>query len=433
MRRFTTWHTVVLLATAAIAAAAPARAAERARIAVYGVRGDGGGAIAGQLTRGLCGTFDCAQSDEVRRGGKLDFDAVREAGVDGVLFGTATRTGKSPRVAVALLTTSLTPARIWALPLDAHGNLAASTLSRFSGELRAELASRATPRGGRAPAVAEREPEPAPAAAPTPPPRSAASSRPSRRAPVAATPVASARESRGGRIAALDVGFDLVQRKLSYSGAGAGGAQLLDYSASAIVSPMVRLEVAPVARSSEDWTRGLTIFGAYGHSVGLETEAPGGATHGTTYTRLEVGAGLRFWPIEASRASLLAGLSWQMVQVKVSPAGSIPGLPDADLSGPRAGLSLEAPFGARYALLAGAGFTYWTSAKQLVKTYFPSGSAWGVDAGAGLSVAVTGPFSVRALLQYARTSYKVSGASAYVATGATESYLGGQVLGRVEF
>jgi hypothetical protein len=152
-------------------------------------------------------------------------------------------------------------------------------------------------------------------------------------------------------------------------------------------------------------------------------------------SRLELGAGVRVWPLASSALSVTPRLSYRTFSVKVSPKNAIPGLPDVDLSGVRAGVDAEAPFGSRYALLGELGFTWWARAKDLVGSggFFSSGSAWDLDASVGLSYEIRAPFSVRAFFDYARTSYSLSGTSAYRATGATDTLMGGRVLGRVVF
>jgi hypothetical protein len=256
----------------------------------------------------------------------------------------------------------------------------------------------------------------------------------SARAVGSATPAGTIRPVRYG---AVDLGVEMARRDLSYSGVTPSVASPLKVSAPGIVSPAVRGEILPFAGVERRWYTTALVFAGYSRSVGLATEEPAGAraAHGTAVTRLEVGGGLRVWPFESARLFLTPRLSYRTFSVKVSPRGAIPGLADVDLAGPRAGVDLEAPFGSRYALLAGGGFTWWTRAKELVGSggFFSSGSAWDVDASAGLSVGIHGPFSIRALFDFTRTSYRLSGASVYRATGATDTLIGGRVLARVTF
>jgi hypothetical protein len=227
----------------------------------------------------------------------------------------------------------------------------------------------------------------------------------------------------------VDLGVDVTRRKLGYEG-GAGG--LLGFSADAIVSPAVRVEVSPLAGSPDRWYAGLTAFGAYAHSVGLQTESAG-TKRDTAYSRLELGAGYRFRPVSSARTTLHARASYRTLSVEVSPRGAIPALPDADLAGPSLGLDLEAPLGDRFALLAGGSYTRWLTARDLVTdAWFPDGSAWAVDASAGVSVILRRSFSLRLLAAYDRTQYSLSSAT-YPATGASDAYLGFRAVARAEF
>lgn len=434
---------VCLLAAVALWAAAPARAAERPRIVVFGVRGEGGAAFAAQLSRGLCGELACVPADRVRKAGKLDFAAVRAERVDGVLFGSLARSGRA--LQLALLTTSLRPDKTWALPLGAGGRIPGQALAGLAADLRQVL--------GGAPAAAAPQPDVAPRAAAPVPPREevaaeGASAAPERTPAVAATrPSVPARtparpapapspDAPAARLGALDLGADVLRRDLVYQGTSAGLGAPLKVAAPGVVSPGVRLEVTPLSRAAGRWYAGAAVFASYARSVGFATQGPaGGASHDTTVSRLELGVGLALRPFAASALSIVPRVSYRTFTAEVSPTGAIPGLPDTDLAGPRVGVDLEAPFAGRFAALLGAGYTHWLQAKDLVGSggYFSSGSAFGLDASAGLSVTVRAPFSLRVLADYERTSYRLSGTSAYHATGATDSFLGGRLLARMVF
>lgn len=431
---------IMAAALGALASPAVARAAERTRIVMLGVRGDDGAAVASQLSQALCGARVCVPPDRVRRAGKLDFAAAKAQGVAGMLFGTVAR----QRLQLALLVGSLSPQKTWSLPLERGGKLSAASVEGVSRDLDALLGAAAAPapaaearqaprpveaeaaRPAAPTAGAESAPERVPAAVSAPPrapPRPAAPE-----SPVAAPTVTPVRR------AAVDVGVDFSQRKLSYSGTSTGSSTLLAYDASAIVSPVVRLEVSPLATSEGRWYSGATIFASGSRSFGLETEDATTAhkRHGTTLTKLEGGAGLRLRPSASWRGELLPRVSYRTVTLKVS-GGGIAGLPDTDLAGPSVGVDLEAPLAGRFGVLAGASYTAWLQAKQLVKGYFPSGSAYGLDGNVGVSARVSGPFSLRASLDYTRTTYSLSGTSAYRASGATDTYLTVRAVARASF
>ena len=419
-------------------------ASDRPRISLAGVRGDPGGAVAAALTRHLCATQECVPGARVRRAGKLDFGAVKAARVAGVLFGTVSTSVRGKRLELALLTTSLRPQRSWTIPLDRNGRLPAKALDALADDILDELAPSSVtvqaPRArGPSPGPSQRlaasggaragPPRSAPsiaAAVPPPPPR-ASPDPPAPRGPSGAAE----------RFAAVDLGMNVTQRKLSYDGVGASGAPL-QLVADGIVCPTASVELSPFAGVEDRWYAGAAAFASYARSVALETQEPGASTvrHATTLSRIEAGAGLRFRPVASARATVLARVSYRKLTVATKPAGGVAlqGLPDADLAGPSFGLDLEAPFGSRYALLAGAAYTRWLRAKDLVGAgYFADGSAWALDANAGLSIGLRSSLSLRVLLDYGRTRYSLSGASPYSATGATDAYVGGRALVRVVF
>src|SRR5512133_1316698 len=107
MRNLREW-TIALSVAAGLCGPAVSAAAERPRISIAGVRGDTGGTVAAELARALCTENGCVPAARVRRGGKLDFAAVKAERVAAVLFGTvATPRSGGRRLELALLTTSL--------------------------------------------------------------------------------------------------------------------------------------------------------------------------------------------------------------------------------------------------------------------------------------------------------------------------------------
>ena len=164
---------------------------------------------------------------------------------------------------------------------------------------------------------------------------------------------------------------------------------------------------------------------------------PPGATegsHDSTMTALRVGAVWRVRPLAGSKLTLVPALGWRRLQLTTSP--EIEGLPDASLSGFEARLDLEAPVGG-FTLLAGGGYTMWTSAEELVEGgFFGSGSARAFQVEGGAAFAISRPLSLRAVVVYDATSYSgladpASGIG--TASGASDRYLGARVTVRAEW
>lgn len=471
-------HLVRLIAVgAALSVAAHASAAGRARISVAGIRKDTGGVTLSSLQKGLCSSFDCVPAARVKRGGSLSFDAVRKERVAGVLFGTVAASRGKRNLELALLVGSLKPRRTWVLPLDAKGRIAQRDLDRLAGDLEGELGGEpAVPapppaRASAAPAFAPPAP-PAPAPSVSEPPAAGPSAaplvdvqRPPREtevaaAPAAKTPAASDRPARPSRsprtepiartpaaessavrpsYGNLDAGMRLLRRELSYSGVGTGSSELQKFKADGIVSPAVRLEVYPLALATETWPSQFALLASYAHSVGFQAEesARPGVKHDAVFSALDVGVGYRAY-LGASGAFVLPRVGYRQLtlEIKAKSGAVIAGLPDAHLAGPSFGLDVEVPFG-RFGVFAGAGYTMWTATKDLVKgtpAFFTKGSASAIDAAGGVSVDLVGPLAVRAAVEWSRTSYTGLGGSAtYVATGATDTYLGFNVAARLKF
>ena len=231
---------------------------------------------------------------------------------------------------------------------------------------------------------------------------------------------------------AVELGALVTDRHLSFSGGNGGALQTFDVGL--FTSPSGRIELYPLAAQAP-LLAGIGLFGGYTRSIGLKTVVEG-AKADTTFARLHAGL---LWRVPVGESfALVPAASYETLQLTVSPA--VVGLPDADLSGFRAGLGAEWTVHPRWKLLAGAGYVLWTKAQDLVKgspAFFPGGSAAALEAEAGLSVGLIGPLSLRALGEYSGTSYSLdpmTGSSpAYVATKATDAYLGFRVALRAEF
>lgn len=247
-------------------------------------------------------------------------------------------------------------------------------------------------------------------------------------------------DERARPLLAVEAGASFTQRKLSYQGSPAGSA-LLGYQIDAIVSPRLRLEVYPASRLTGGALGGIGLFGQYGMAVGLKTEGAGTAPgkHTTSFTRLQGGVMWRIHPLPSSEFAVVPAASYHQLKFTVDPLNgvAVAGLPNANLSGVKGGLDLEIPLGRAFTVLLGGGYVKWLTAKDLVKgsvPFFPGGSAYAIEAEAGLSVAISGPFSVRILGEYSSTSYTLDPdpSGTYQATGAKDRYMSGRAMLRWE-
>lgn len=456
-----TTRLLVMLAFPALAGAAP-------RISIGPVRGDTQRVLGRQLASALCKDYECVPISRLRTRGRLDFAKVEAQRVAGILAGTVAKRRGQQALELALLTRSLVPVWGKSYPLTRRGTLSSDSAMDLEDELAARLGTAPAPAAPPPPAPAAPAPAvvaPPPVAAappvappppPTPPlaearpePRLAApppiapprpASRPVEPAPAVArgAPSPGGEEATARLLVAVEAGVQVVQRKLTYEGVPAGNSSLLGYQADAIVSPRLHLEIFPLSPLAEGALAGIGLLADYGMSVGLKTKDQGGADHSSRFTRLGAGLCWRLHPSSSSRFALVPAVSYQQLKLSVDPlAGApIPGLPDADLSGVKASLGAEIPIGGAVTVLVGVGYVKWTTARDLVGAgFFRSGSAYALEADAGLSVALAGMLSLRLLGEVSSTRYSLtpSPGGTYQATGATDQYLGGRAMLRAEF
>jgi len=234
-----------------------------------------------------------------------------------------------------------------------------------------------------------------------------------------------------GPFVAGEVGAYMTGRKLSYAGAGTGASTLRAFDVPFILSPRLRLELFPAAALGRT-LGGLGAFGDYSTSVGFKTQVQGTAEkRGTTFTNVEAGL---LWRVPLGGVVLVPAASWKRATLAVSP--SIGGLPDARLTGWKGALGVEIALGGHVAALAGGGYVLWTAKRELVgPSFFPGGSASGLEGEIGLSVGLSRSISLRALAEYRSTRYSLDPdpTGTWVASGATDTCLGGRIMLRGEY
>ncbi len=442
---------VVLLV--ALVTSAKAEAAPRISLAM---RGDRKSVLATQLATELCSTYECVLRARVFTGDKPDFRKAKKLKVAGILSGVVTRKRGERILHLSLLTKSRRPVRTWTLPLTKERLLAAESMSRLVQDLEVLLGG-APPRAAAPPPPPPLPPPPPPPAVepappPAPPPVAAAPPPPPEPEPVAPPPppepaparktvriteeVEAEPRAKGQKmpVVAVELGWNFANRDLSYEGLGTGTPQLRAYKADLIGSPRVRGELYPFG--------GLGLFGDYSFSLGLKTDNGSGTQIGTSFTRLQLGLLWRIHPVSTSRFAVIPAVSYQQLKFTVDPA--IPNLPNSDLVGWKGALNFEIPVGSAFSILAGGGYLKWTRARELIDGYYAAffplnasgttSSAYALEAEAGFSLALFGPISLRALFEYSSTKYSLAPDTTgkYVATGATDRYIGGRAMLRAE-
>ncbi|HET9597736.1 MAG TPA: hypothetical protein VFP65_19260, partial [Anaeromyxobacteraceae bacterium] len=172
----------------------------------------------------------------------------------------------------------------------------------------------------------------------------------------------------------------------------------------------------------------------YARSIGLTTSTDAGEQRPTDLSSLSVGASWRTAPFSAAGVVVTPSLAYRSERLAVRPA--LPGLADQALTGVevRVGFALRATGG--LTLLAAAAYVHWMEAGGLVgdsDALFPAGSAYGLEAEAGLDLRVAGPVSLRVVGEYGTTRYALDPDPAGLrsADGARDTALGGRVGVRI--
>jgi len=437
---------------AALATATPGLAFAQlssSKLAIGTISGDSS-RVRRQILVQLCGPYACVAPTNLTTESRPDPAKLARAGVAGYLGGAVTGEPGARRLVLNLTTPSSTghkPTRTWHIHLAPDGSLRPQALEHFSVELD-EVLQAAGAHPPPAPAAPPQAPPPVPppaAKAPSPPPPPPPAPTPP---PAPAPKPAAAPEKPAGERPlrfAMEGGLWVTNRKLSYSGASAppGTTALRAFDASAILVPLLRLELYPgaLAGAKPLWA-GIGLYLDYGHSVGLKVQPPAGSTEGSHDASLSVlDAGLlwRLRPISGSRFTVAPAFGYRSLQQVTSAKNGvkIDGLPDTNLSGFELRVDLDAPVSGLVSLQAGGGYTFWTSAKDMVGDgFFGQGSARGFEVEGGASFHLTGVLSIRALVEYQATSYSSLADPAPglgTANGATDAYLGARAMLRGEF
>jgi hypothetical protein len=163
---------------------------------------------------------------------------------------------------------------------------------------------------------------------------------------------------------------------------------------------------------------------------------------GTTYNRWQAGIEwrLRFWKDSDFAITPFFAYGKQKFVTDGDPAGSgFNGLPQFDLSGIKFGLRLDIPVSSGFWIIVGGDYVSWSTKSLAVQdatgvnsTHF-TGSAKAIEAELGFHIQIAGPFAVRVFGTYSSTSFTFDDNQPEAAGSATDRYLGGRVMLRLQF
>jgi hypothetical protein len=456
-----------LAALGALICALAAHAAPKITIAP--ITGDKKSQVQSQISAALCRTYSCVASSRVFTKKKPDWKKIQSAQVQGLLVGgvAKAKSGKGKEVQLSWLDKPGKAAQSWSFPLTQAGKLTSSSLQTLSGDIGtltsgggvagagavAAVAAgtaaspgpdtmsttppTAAPAAGAMAAAAQAEPLPLPVT-PTPPAPGEKS--------LADTPVAVDAGANQGYEAprhqwrfAVELGSDFLNRDLSYS----NNAGLRPYSAKLFFAPHARLELFPLAFFGDGFFAGIGLFGDYALSVGLKSNQPNvGADKGTTYNRWQAGLEwrMRFWKDSDFAIVPFYAYSKYKFLTDGDPTGiGFAGLPQYSMWGHKVGLRLDIPISSGFWIIVGGDYVLWQTKALAVQddngnnTTSYTGSSHGIEAELGFHIGIVGPLSIRIYGMYSSTSFTFDENQPGAAGSATDRYLGGRVMLRLQF
>lgn len=418
-----------LLLVIAALAASPALAQ---RLSFPDFTGPGAAAVRTQLVGQLCESADCLAAVKVTTKGKPDLKKAKRESLQYFVTGAVVKKGKGRSLELAVLAVAKgnAPRLKKSFPLEA-GQLSAKSL-RAALDLLSSTMGQAEPS----------EPKPAPPPpTPDPVPQPVEPVAPVAEEvvpPPAAEPIPTVKP-RKAIFLAIEVGADVVNRQFSYL--APAPTNLSSYSLAAYVVPQVKVEFSPLALVRSDQLAGLGLDVAFGFAPYLKSSrASSIESYPTSALRFDGAVRWRLTPISTYALAIVpfVGVRLQSFTVGAPSSGErLVGLPNLSFFGLRAGLGAEVPIVpdvlillARFAVLP-----VFSSGEIVSSAYFPTGSTFGLEAGAGVAVQLAPFLQVRLTFEYLQygLTFTTQPTDPYVGPGATDRYLGGNAGLRLQF
>jgi hypothetical protein len=425
------------------------------RISIPDFSGRGAGAVRTQLVNQLCDTAECVAATKVTVGGKPDMKKAKREQLQYFVTGIV---GKAKKGKGTQLELTVVPVKGGAkvkrvFPLEKNGALAAHTLDAAVELVRgaigpAEAAPQPTPI---AEPVAEPTPTPTPYRSPSTTTEPSEPTEPSvaERTPEptpAATPTATRKSTYKPIIFALEIGTDILNRQLAYADATTNNVR--QYDLAAFPLPTLKLEFYPLAFARTDILSGLGLEGSFGIAPFLKSRRQTATDTLEVYptTAMKLDVGLR-WRIVVSPTFPLAitpyvGFRLQSFSVGTLDNGDgtttrLDGLPNIAFVGMKLGVALEVPVVNNLLYLVGRFgiLPIFSSGEIISANFFLAGSTFGFEANAGLAVQPLKFLQIRATFEYTQygLTFQTQDGEPYVAAGATDRYLGGNLAVRLQF
>lgn len=433
--------------------------AEKIAIGSFGAGGD---SARNQLTQALCDAAECVNASKVMKGAKPDLKKVKKEKVDFIVTGKVGGKGKKKTLDLQVLNNKGTPKWKKSFPLDGTTlgkkqlALASAGLSKAMGLAEGGGKSEPEPVAqAEEPRTTKPEPKPEPPplretpveeVEPAPKPRPELSRPEPKEEEPDVVPAEEPKPKKKGRhpVLAIQVGVDGFNRSLKYT--QLMSPVLRDYTAAVAFAPAAYVELYPLALVQQGLLAGLGLDASFSMVVGLRSQlkpadcvAPcaAGPVYGTNSTKLDFALKFRI-PFGDSGIAVAphAGFRTHSFSVgKGSDGTTLSGMPGINYSAIKLGLVADGTFGNFLVFLNFSYLPVLSSGEIISATYFPAGSASGLEGGGGIGLKM--PFlealQVRAAFNFTRYGLSFKPSGTYNATGATDQYIGGNLSLRYTF
>ncbi|MGV3622071.1 MAG: hypothetical protein ACO1OB_14710 [Archangium sp.] len=389
--------------------------------------GKNAAAARNQLISTVCDTLDCVAATKTTTRNKPDWKKAKKEAVQSFITGAVTKKGLELAV---FNKPGNKPSSKKTFPLDKAGTLSAKNLQAAMEMLGVTLDT-ASPEP--TPPI---EPAPKPVAtktetAPEPTPEPVVTRKQEKVEPPPEKP-----SGDKPRFLIIEAGVDITNRSLGYTQVATGN--LRDYNLPAFAAVKLGVEFYPLALTGrDDLLAGLgaefNISFAPWLSSGLlssEDRFP------TSAMRIDGGIKWAIVPVKSFPFAIIPYVGVRHQSFTVSPLADgrrLDGLPNVAFTGLRVGLGVEVPFVRAFGIFGRFGVIPTFSSGEIISaSFFPNGSTFGLEGNAGLFVRIA-VIELRASFEIANygMTFVTQPTDQYVAAGANDRYLGGNVALRL--
>lgn len=416
-----------------------ASAAGAQRVSFPSFTGPGAATVRNQIVGTACDTADCVSAAKTTTNGKPDWKKAKKQSVQFFVTGSVAKRGKARSLDLFVFNKAGAPKAKRNFPLDRNGTLSGKNLRGAMDLMSGVFGKKKAPPPEPVKPPPDEEPPPPKEKTPTRPPD------PPRAEKEKETPPEP--EARGEPRKAkykpiflrVEAGVEVLNRSLEYSQVAT--SNLRRYDLPVYGQLFLGAEFYPLALVRDDLLAGLGIEFGLGLAPWLQSRlsAPPDPFP-TSATRVDAAVRFSISPIPGFALNIAPylGIRTQSFTVgALSDGRRIDGLPNIGFVGLRAGVALDVPLVPGWLNLFGRfGIVpIFGSGEIISPTFFPNGSAFGLDINAGLGVRVLPFLQVRASFEFASygLTFNTQPTDPYVAAGATDAYRGGKVSLRLSF